>query len=67
MYLLYDLISHVEKEYHVSDMKLFCDTMKKELLSSVSNESKEEAAGKLLKSGSVQVDDTLKYNVLSSD
>ena len=43
-----------------------CDTMNKLSPSSSSNEGGEVAAGKLLKSGSVRVDDTVNYNVLSS-
>ena len=40
-----------------------CDTMNKMSPSSASNEGGEVAAGKLLKSGSVRVDDTVNYNV----
>ena len=43
-----------------------CDTTNKLSPSSSSNEGGEVAAGKLLKSGSVRVDDTVIYNVLSS-
>ena len=43
-----------------------CDTLNKMSPSSNSNEGGEVAAGKLLKSGSVRVDDTVNYNVLSS-
>ena len=44
-----------------------CKTIEQLSPSSVRSEGGEAAAGYCLKSGSYQVDDTVKYNVLSSD